>query len=76
LTWDCSGCGAGFPDLFVFDPVSGMVWLVEIKSKTGKLTEREVPFHDLFEDCPNVVIWRSSDEAQRAVEVARGVTFD
>jgi hypothetical protein len=63
----------GFSDLFVFDPASGVIWLVEIKSKTGKLTKHEVPFHDLFKGCPNVVIWRSPDEAQRAVEVARGV---
>lgn len=44
--WDCSRFGDGFPDLLVSD--SGNLWLLEVKSKGGKLTNREQTFAIAF----------------------------
>jgi hypothetical protein len=68
---DCHRHGDGFPDLFVFDPVSGAAFLAEIKTGNGKLTEREQAFFDTFAGCKILVIWHSVDEALHAVEEAR-----
>ena len=70
---DCHRHGDGFPDMFVWDTVSGAVWLVEVKAAKGKLTPREMTFHMKFGDCPALVIWQSCEEAQAAVEAARNV---
>jgi len=69
---DCHRHGDGFPDMFVYDPVSGVAWLVEVKSRKGKLTPGEKIFFERFAGCDALAIWRSEDEAQRAVEKARG----
>jgi len=68
---DCHRHGDGFPDMFVYDPVSGASWLVEIKTGNKKLTEHEEAFFDTFDGCDILVIWRSIEDALAAVQNAR-----
>jgi len=71
---DCHRHGDGFPDLFVYDPVCGLVWLAEIKStKYNKLTPLEKKLFERFDGCRYVVIWKSCEDAQLDIERARGV---
>ena len=68
---DCYRHGDGFPDMFVFDPVSGRAWLVEIKSGKGTLTPAEERLFADFEGCEILTVWRGIDEALTTVQEAR-----
>jgi hypothetical protein len=56
--WDTHCLGAGYPDVNVLSKRNTVV-LMEIKTKTGKLTDDEVEFHKLWP----VAIVRSIDDA-------------
>jgi len=58
-----SNLGNGFPDLLV--KFRGTLYLLEVKSKGGRLTEQEREFYDDWQEVTTVVY--NSDEALRAV---------
>lgn len=45
--FDASGMGKGFPDLVI--GVRGKTLLMEVKTKTGKLTTDQIIFHKLWD---------------------------
>lgn len=55
------------PDLLCFHPTWGM-WLVEVKSKGGKLTPSQVDFHQRFAGA-NIIIGRDIEQILKAMGV-------
>jgi hypothetical protein len=68
---DTSRFGGGFPDLVVADRY-GRVWLVEVKTPSGRLTEAEVEYV-LRRVMPG---YRIYTDAQQAAEAINGVELD
>ena len=67
--WGCSvvslaNMGSGVPDIIV--GYRGFNHLVEIKTRTGRLTADQVAFHAAWEG--NVLVVRGADEADELVE--------
>lgn len=52
----------GFPDLLVGNPETKQIFLIEVKSKNGKLTDAQKEFHALW--CGLINIVRSIEEAE------------
>lgn len=50
--------GGGFPDLLIYNRRSGY-WLVEVKTRTGKVNREQAEFHRRFP----VVVIRTIEEA-------------
>lgn len=62
-----AGVGDGFPDLIVWD--GAVHHLVEVKSKTGKLTAKQELFHDKWPG--RIYIIRDKPEVKMQVEIWR-----
>lgn len=58
--FDTGDVGNGFPDLVVLHSYARLVWLVEVKTKTGKLEPKQ---QKLIEDGWPIVVIRSVLEA-------------
>jgi len=56
--------GGGYPDLSV--GISGLNWLVEIKTPTGKLNANERKFHDTWRG--QIAVCRTVEEAVQLAE--------
>lgn len=61
------GVGGGFPDLIVAR--GGRCWLVEVKTRGGRLTPAQVKFFEQWQG-PPIRIVRTVDEALEAVGVS------
>ena len=59
--------GEGFPDLTVYNPVNGLLRLLEVKSEKGKLNNAEEKFFKRFGAGCAVV--RTKEEAEEAMMV-------
>lgn len=68
VVWEVSSKGA--PDLIAFHDNFGL-FLIECKSKGGKLTRDQQTFHKLFEDCQRVIIGRDIDQILAAMGVTK-----
>ncbi len=62
---DCHQIGQGFPDLLVCPPPYASLYLLEVKSKWGKVTRREHEWHTAWPGEVHIV--KTAEEALRAV---------
>lgn len=57
-----SDMGMGFPDAVIGNPETKQVFLMEIKTKHGKLTKSQKAFHELWKGL--IYIVRTKEEAE------------
>ena len=69
IVTDTHRLGDGFPDLFVYVPMTGRIHVIEVKVPGGKLTEYEQAWHALHAGCEYVHIVYDVDEAFEACGV-------
>ena len=48
--------GRGFPDLLCYYPTADRMFLLEVKTPGGKLTQDEVQWHAKWEDAPVYIV--------------------
>lgn len=57
--------GKGVPDLLVSSP--SQMWLIEVKTKTGKLTPDQIKFHQAWRGVPILIVRDPLEAIQRTI---------
>jgi hypothetical protein len=69
---DLHGVGGGVPDLLVCSPDGRRLWLVEVKSAVGELSQRQRRWRLSWPG--RVVVYRTMDDVLRDLGVADAAT--